>query len=435
MTAEIAIMNKEAIALAADSAVTMSQESGQKVFTSANKLFTLSKFYPVGMMVYGSASFMGVPWETIIKIYRNKLGKRKFGTLNKYADDFIAFLDNGNPLFPEDQQKKYLYGSTFSYFTLIREEIEKKVKSIVEKEGKIEIDQIEEITSDAIKEHYDKLQKTKMLQSIPTNYIENIINKYGDIIDKAKEKIFEKLPVSTGSLNKLRKIAASLFSKDIFQSNISGVVIAGFGEKDTFPSLKSFDIEGIVNNKLKYRRRESLSVEIGFENNATIIPFAQREMVAAFMTGIDPYLQDQIEGYLSEIFDKYPEIIVENIEKFDYNEKKMLKEKLKKLSNNIFKKYQEDIETYRTKSYVDPVIRVVAMLPKDELAVMAETLVSLTSFKRKVTMDETVGGPIDVAVISKGDGLVWIKRKHYFRSELNPQFFANYYREVKDGKK
>jgi hypothetical protein len=41
-----------------------------------------------------------------------------------------------------------------------------------------------------------------------------------------------------------------------------------------------------------------------------------------------------------------------------------------------------------------------------------------------------VGGPIDVAVISRGDGFIWIKRKHYFSPELNPQFAANYYREV-----
>lgn len=58
---------------------------------------------------------------------------------------------------------------------------------------------------------------------------------------------------------------------------------------------------------------------------------------------------------------------------------------------------------------------------------MAEALVSLTAFKRRVSMDtETVGGPIDVAVISKGDGFVWIKRKHYFGADLNPQFFAKY---------
>ena len=65
-------------------------------------------------------------------------------------------------------------------------------------------------------------------------------------------------------------------------------------------------------------------------------------------------------------------------------------------------------------------------LPKEELAEMAETLVNLTSFKRRVTPEaETVGGPIDVAVISKGDGLVWIKRKHYFVPELNPRYFGS----------
>jgi hypothetical protein len=62
---------------------------------------------------------------------------------------------------------------------------------------------------------------------------------------------------------------------------------------------------------------------------------------------------------------------------------------------------------------------------------MAESLVNLTSFKRKFSRDaETVGGPIDVAVISKADGFVWIKRKHYFAKDLNPQFLTNYYREA-----
>lgn len=81
MTAEIAIMNKTAIALAADSAVTIEQEKGHKIFNTVNKLFALSKYQPVGIMVYGSANFMDVPWESIIKIYRAKLGKQEFLTL------------------------------------------------------------------------------------------------------------------------------------------------------------------------------------------------------------------------------------------------------------------------------------------------------------------------------------------------------------------
>ena len=35
---------------------------------------------------------------------------------------------------------------------------------------------------------------------------------------------------------------------------------------------------------------------------------------------------------------------------------------------------------------------------------------------------ESVGGPVDVAIISKGDGLVWINRKHYFEMEKNPHY-------------
>ncbi|MCK4830852.1 hypothetical protein KA005_84860 [bacterium] len=431
MTAEIAIMNKEAIALAADSAVTMSEERGQKIFTSANKLFALSKYYPVGIMCYGVASLIRVPWETIVKIYRSKLGEQKFDTVKEYAHNFIAFLDNGNPLFPEDQQKKYIYRITVSYFALIREKIEETVKSIIEKEGKIGKTQVKKITSDCIREHYNNLQKSKMLPSIPKNHIKDIVNKHADLVDKARKNVFENLPLSTQSLNQLREISASLFSKDIFPLDVSGVVIAGFGERDTFPSLKAFDIDVIANNKLKYK--EHLSAEISFDNNAAIIPFAQREMVVTFMEGIDPYLQNHIEGYLSEIFDRYPEVIVENIGNFDDDKKRSLRKKLRDVSNKVFKDYQEHVASYRRNNYVDPVIRVVGMLPKDELAAMAETLVNLTSFKRKVTMEtETVGGPVDVAIISKGDGFIWIKRKHYFKSELNAQFFANYYREVKN---
>ena len=42
--------------------------------------------------------------------------------------------------------------------------------------------------------------------------------------------------------------------------------------------------------------------------------------------------------------------------------------------------------------------------------------------------EETVGGPVDVAVISKGDGFIWIKRKHYFKSEYNQSFMMNYFK-------
>ena len=58
---------------------------------------------------------------------------------------------------------------------------------------------------------------------------------------------------------------------------------------------------------------------------------------------------------------------------------------------------------------------------------IAEVFIRLTQVRRRLSPDsETVGGPIDVAVISKADGFVWIKRKYYFDKELNYSFIGNY---------
>ena len=71
MSAEIGIINKYGIALATDSAVTVAD--GQGCYTTANKLFALSKFEPVAIMIYSNADYMGVPVEIIIKEYRKEL--------------------------------------------------------------------------------------------------------------------------------------------------------------------------------------------------------------------------------------------------------------------------------------------------------------------------------------------------------------------------
>ena len=433
MTAEIAIMNKTAVALATDSAVTIEhigeQIGDKKVYNSANKLFALSKYYPIGIMLYGSANFMGIPWETIIKIYRNKLGKQKFDALKEYADNFIDFLDNGNLLFPDSEQEKYLRDTISGYFYhQIKEEIFEEVRSTIDNEGRIEDSRIEQITSDVIERHHDHWNAVDLLPTIPKTHIKDIISKYGSIIDEVKNEMFEKLPISKKSSEQLNEICASLFSKNLFSSSKSGIVIAGFGEKDVFPVLKSFLLDGIVNNRLKYI--EEYKTEINSDSSALISAFAQSEMVMAFMNGIDPDYRRHNENYLSEIFDKYPGIIVKRIPNLSESKRNALKENLKQESDRLLKEYQELEEKYRIQNHVKPIINMVAVLPKDELAVMAESFVHLTSFKRKITMGaETVSEPIDVAVISKGDGFVWIKRKHYFKPELNPHFFSNYYRD------
>ena len=91
MTAEVAVMNRSAVALAADSA--MSVGNTGKTYPT-NKLFALSKHHPVGVMMYNNAEFMGVPWETLVKMHRHGIASRGMATVNDYAASFLDYISN-----------------------------------------------------------------------------------------------------------------------------------------------------------------------------------------------------------------------------------------------------------------------------------------------------------------------------------------------------
>lgn len=426
MTAEIVIMNKSVIALSADSAVTIGHE-GKKIYNTVNKLFALSKYHPVGIMIYDSASIMDIPWETVIKEFRKYLGDDKFDTLIEYYDKFVGFIEDENIIFDSSNQERYYYNYLSVYFYILQEEIDNKVKETIKCSSCISDEQIKKIIDDVIKDNFDKIEKFDLLPDYDELYVKNIISKYKTIIDKSKDDIFDKRPINKSNHKKLDTIAGYLSAKNSFALGRTGIVIAGFGDKEIFPSVIDFRAEFVLNNKLKlynFNHRK-----IGHDSNAQIIPFAQHEMPARFMEGIDPFYSEVIKSYIDKMLGEYKDILVDKFSKLTTKGKSKLKNEMESINSTIIFDIMEQLKKYRHTNYVSPVLQAVAVLPKDELAAMAESLVHLTSLKRKFSMEqETVAGPIDVAIISKGDGLVWIKRKHYFNQELNQHFLENYYK-------
>jgi hypothetical protein len=180
-------------------------------------------------------------------------------------------------------------------------------------------------------------------------------------------------------------------------------------------------------DKLAYRREDTKSRGINFELPAAIIPFAQDEMVASFIEGIHPSYKKTMREYIRRfLVDEYPSMVVEALQGLSTKKKNELKEKLKEVGKTKSEEFWQSTKEYTSLRHVGPILEAVDVLPKDELAAMAEALVNITSIKRRITMEpETVGGPIDVAVISKKDGFIWIRRKHYFKPEYNYEFFAD----------
>ena len=113
MTSEIVIMTPNAVALAADSAVTIDYK---KTYNGINKLFMLSNNPPVGIMFYNNVSFLNIPFETIIKEFRKSITdyyNRNFfkkilndsNRFNKVSDFQNAFIEYIKLIIPKSDFK------------------------------------------------------------------------------------------------------------------------------------------------------------------------------------------------------------------------------------------------------------------------------------------------------------------------------------------
>lgn len=221
-------------------------------------------------------------------------------------------------------------------------------------------------------------------------------------------------------LNKILKVCYEMTVRAIPSGLQTGVIFAGYGEKQLLPELIELIVDGSLGEKTRAWTRMKENISDG-NSNGTIIPFAQSDIASLFVEGIAPdfvsYFMEVIEGALDQ---KTKDLIDAYVPDGNKLVERHLQEKRNsEILNAIVEKFSEN----RHESFVRPMMKVVSWLPMDEMAALAEALVETTSLRRKMdSRIETVGGPVDVAIISKADGFVWIKRKHYFTLDLNPDF-------------
>jgi len=433
-------MNREAVALAADSAVSLMAgpgETPQKIFTSADKIFELTRDHSACIMIYNNAAFMGIPWQTLITIYRSSLPDSPFDTLEEYSRHFIDFLTKEEGLIPEAVQQRFFVDGVYRTFLFIRYLIQQNASAVLAEKGQVSEEEILGISAAVIGDISGKLNAAPYSPTMDEAYATELAEAYGEWIVKAITQVFERIPLTPDLVQNLSTMAVLFYVKSLegfepIERDFSGVVIAGFGRRDLFPAMQAFLVEGVIKKRLKHLEVERN--QVGFESGAVIIPFAQREMVDIFMSGLDPRFMGGFLSGLAKTFEEYPELIIDSIEKLTDEEKGALKEKFGETSREIVLQIQNQLSSYQAFNST-PIVNVVAALPRSDLAAMAESLVNLTSLKRRVSLQaETVGGPVDVAVISRSDGFIWIKRKEYFRPELNPGYLAGKARRDHAGK-
>jgi len=412
MTSEIAVMNQRAVALAADSAVTLIDGSTVVVRNDTRKLFNLLEGRPVGVMFFGVADIMGHPWDQLIDHYQKKVRPKAFAHLTDYALSFLGALDHLEEFFPADRQRddyKRLLASVYRYIFHLAQYLRETGDDETIDDVKVLAEAISRIWHDY--QFRDDGQPRGNLPCFPQGFAEKVQREHAAIIDELINYGFAPFGLGQSSLQQLRDIAVFAVVKDLFLEDVTGLVFAGFGTEDRYPVVVTYLLSSVVSGVVK-RGQASMDI-IDTETRSKIRMFADSEVTHAFIRGIDYGLERRVYGAVRMMLHAIVDQVITAIPAADAAQRDEVRRRFQgDLVPQYLDAFRGMIGDYQQQAYINPVLRVLEIAARNELADTARELVMLNVFKKRImAQKQTVGGAIDVAVISRENGFQWFTRQ------------------------
>ncbi|MFA7076189.1 MAG: hypothetical protein WC152_05920 [Candidatus Izemoplasmatales bacterium] len=415
MSVGVCIVNRNGIALAADSAGTITNNDNKMFYNSMNKVFNLSRKNMLGAITYGKTLIHNTPIEIILKKFRDYIDEENlpiddvFNVINLLEN----YLSNNADYYKFTSSERNVCIGLIT--SLVREWGPKINESIIG----VQPDQVEKNVCNVITSFTEKVKESISV----TNYdVSNFIkSKYEkNVLDCIKE-ICPKLVEFESSLNEFVENIYNYFNLylQVETEEPMGLLIAGYDVKSAYPKYIHVHIYNFVGNKLKYKILDKFD-EAGIYSS--IFPLAQPDVIDTFCKGISKNYFTALPGIIKFEIDK----AFNNLDNLIPKENK---DEILKAFSNIQSNVTSTLAAKARKEVTDPLINSLSVLQVPDMAFLAENLVNLTSLKRQFSIDgnqQTVGGPTDVATICQGEGFIWIKRKHYFDKNMNLHYLTKY---------
>ena len=411
MTSEIAVMNQRGVAFAADSAVTLVDGRTVVVRNDQRKLYNLVEGAPVAIMFFGVADMLGHPWEHLIEHYQKVTKKAaSLAHLHDHADRFTAMLDRLEEFFPRERQMddyRRLYASVmrhiFAYAQFLRDHGDEVLQA--SDDGQLVEIAIERVWRDY--QFLDDGSPRGDLPCFPEKFADTIYPRHKALIEELIGYGFGQFALSAQSVQRLRDIAVFCVVKDLFLEDVSGLVFGGYGKDERFPSVVTHYVSAIVSGIVK--RREMATDVIDTNIKSKIRVFADSEVTHAFLRGIDFGLERRLYSGFKLLLHGVVDQVIGSVDPIPEAQRAQLREKFHSdLVPQYFNAFRGMIGEYQQHTFINPVLRVLEIASKSELGDTARSLIELNIFKKRImAQKETVGGAVDVAVLSRDGGFQW----------------------------
>ena len=433
MTSVVGILNKRGAAIAADSAVTRGRNKGGrrnvKVTKNGNKMIRLSDVDPITVMITGNADFLDVPWEVIIRRYRQQNGKMHQPTVEAAARAFFDYIASNPVFWSKSACMGFLYGLADSLFkkagACLFDEDERNDDGTLRRPAAFRKAFNREVSS--IAKHYAHEGTCPQFEGYS---LEEFRKSAATILDDFFEEKAQDFEDGFGSegypmavLEQIRpsfeQALLTMLSSRLENIDSSAtLVFTGFGTEQQYPSLVSAVVcEGFA-SRVNYSIRPEEIICISDNRPVAICPFAQKDVIKSILRGIHvswsdtamEALQCLTNAPIMSVFEPFdgeedPDFeflsMLYDIEDQDLYEK-FNKDGVRMLDANQ-REWEKALQNYDLEA----------------MASLADSLIDLTGFQRILTFSqEGVGGPVDLAVISRNEGFTWLRRKSWYHKDV-----------------
>lgn len=413
MTAVIGILNKEGAAIAADSAVTVSNYRGEKILNSANKMIRLSEVAPIGVMICSNAYLMCTPWDLIIRWYRTKRGTLEFPTMRDYITDFVKFLEKSKFFCKEEQETNYMDHMLDNFFSQVENEA-----TYLEYDDEMEPKNLDEVVESyrvAIDKRIQQYQKAGQCPRFRRYSFEKFASKYSEVVEKYFGLCYNDVLAEQIKGMALEGFYWFITHQEPEVGNCTALVFTGYGMADEYPSLVSVRvILGFDGHLAYYISPEDIKV-ISDEEPYGVMPFAQTDVMQNLINGMNPILTHSMFRHADDSFSSLrgnigfeasieydvPQEIIDVMDEVSYDD--------------ILADFKKDVRKIIDGPRKSEIYDKIKDLSVEEMAKLADCMVSITAIKRHINFDqEGVGGLVDLATITKKDGFKWLNRKCWY---------------------
>ncbi|MCH5231223.1 MAG: hypothetical protein J1F43_05445 [Muribaculaceae bacterium] len=410
MTALVGILNKRGAAIAADSAMTVFGNGSSKIYNNEQKIFPLSDKNPIGVMICNNLNFLTTPWALIFELYKAERGDKMFSNLTGYVEDFIKYIKALKRL-QTQEVKNIFYQNEFEQLSAaFRNIFEKKYEEVTGYNAEISNDEVTRICYDhTFNEVKDALYDYEINPRLKDFSLKDF---YKEVYEPCKEYFSQKRKEFPRMKDEEWDILLEYFHRDLINNSFSGsqqteLIFVGFGSDDIFPASQRIYILGMTGSLLKYDIEEIS--EISHTSSAEIRPFAQTDVMLTLMKGVSPQSDQEYRDATIELEDGVINEIMSLLEKENVSPK--IIKKVKNLTyEKVHERYIDRIDAFAHENFISGVVTALDFFNLEEMAKMAENLIAVTNLQRHISSsEESVGGPIEVAILTKTGGFKWIK--------------------------